>query len=175
MTFTVGILNDLDSLNPFTGIVAEAYEAMRHTGYLALAVPVELGGAGASLRQISYAQAELARHDGATALASAMHQYLTLMQGYRRRVGAPDAEGVLRRIAGEGAGREEQDDAGTQSRGTETGACRRAHSSILSSTRANGERVTSPFSSWKGMARPLLLASRIMVARLAGTFTIIAE
>ena len=26
-TFTVGILNDIDSLNPFTGIVAEAYEA----------------------------------------------------------------------------------------------------------------------------------------------------
>jgi peptide/nickel transport system substrate-binding protein len=27
LTFTVGILNDIDSLNPFTGIVAEAYEA----------------------------------------------------------------------------------------------------------------------------------------------------
>jgi peptide/nickel transport system substrate-binding protein len=27
VTFTVGILNDIDSLNPFTGIVAEAYEA----------------------------------------------------------------------------------------------------------------------------------------------------
>jgi peptide/nickel transport system substrate-binding protein len=27
VTFTVGILNDVDSLNPFTGIVAEAYEA----------------------------------------------------------------------------------------------------------------------------------------------------
>jgi acyl-CoA dehydrogenase len=82
--------------------VAEAYAAMRESGYLALAVPEELGGLGASMRQVCYAQAELARHDGATALASAMHQYLTLMQGYRRRVGAPDAEGVLRRIAGEG-------------------------------------------------------------------------
>src|SRR5690349_8839219 len=27
VVFTVGILNDIDSLNPFTGIVAEAYEA----------------------------------------------------------------------------------------------------------------------------------------------------
>ncbi len=82
--------------------VTEAYEAMRETGYLALAVPEELGGLGASIRQVCYAQAELARHDGATALASTMHHYLTLVQVYRRRNGAPDAEGVLRRIASEG-------------------------------------------------------------------------
>ncbi|MBC6448056.1 acyl-CoA dehydrogenase family protein [Actinokineospora xionganensis] len=82
--------------------VAEAYDAMRERGYLALSVPDELGGLGATMRQVCYAQAELARHDGATALASAMHQYLTLMQGFRRRKGAPDAEGVLRRVAAEG-------------------------------------------------------------------------
>lgn len=82
--------------------VTEAYEAMRESGYLALAVPEELGGLGATLRQVAYAQAELARHDGSTALAAAMHQYLTLVQVFRRRNGAPDAEGVLRRIAGGG-------------------------------------------------------------------------
>jgi alkylation response protein AidB-like acyl-CoA dehydrogenase len=82
--------------------VAEAYDAMRETGYLALGVPAELGGLGADLRQVCYAQAELARHDGATALAVAMHQYLTLMQAFRHRSGAPDAEAVLRRIAAEG-------------------------------------------------------------------------
>jgi alkylation response protein AidB-like acyl-CoA dehydrogenase len=82
--------------------VAEAYETMRSTGYLALPVPEELGGAGASLRQISYAQAELARHDGATALAATMHLYLTAMQVFRYRAGAPDAEGVLRHVADEG-------------------------------------------------------------------------
>ncbi|MFJ5984721.1 acyl-CoA dehydrogenase family protein [Lentzea sp. NPDC092896] len=82
--------------------VSEAYEAMREEGYLALAVPEELGGLGATMRQVCYAQAELARHDGATALAVTMHLYLTLMQGYRRRKGAPDAEGVLRRVAAEG-------------------------------------------------------------------------
>ncbi|WP_436494728.1 acyl-CoA dehydrogenase family protein [Actinokineospora sp. HUAS TT18] len=82
--------------------VGEAYAAMRERGYLALAVPEELGGLGASIKQVCHAQAELARHDGATALASAMHQYLTLMQVFRRRKGAPDAEGVLRRIADEG-------------------------------------------------------------------------
>ncbi|SDJ27815.1 acyl-CoA dehydrogenase [Actinokineospora alba] len=82
--------------------VSEAYAVMRERGYLALSVPEELGGLGATMRQVLYAQAELARHDGATGLASAMHQYLTLMQGFRRRKGAPDAEGVLRRVAAEG-------------------------------------------------------------------------
>ena len=82
--------------------VGEAYDAMRASGYLRLAVPTELGGLGASIRQVCYAQAELARHDGATALASTMHLYNTLAQVFRWRSGAPDAEGVLRRVAAEG-------------------------------------------------------------------------
>jgi alkylation response protein AidB-like acyl-CoA dehydrogenase len=82
--------------------VGEAYDTMRANGYLALAVPEDLGGLGASMRQVCYAQAELARHDGATALAVTMHLYLTLMQGFRRRKGAADAEVVLRRVAEEG-------------------------------------------------------------------------
>jgi alkylation response protein AidB-like acyl-CoA dehydrogenase len=82
--------------------VSEAYDAMRANGYLRLAVPVVLGGLGASIRQVCYAQAELARHDEATALAVTMHLYLTLMQGFRRRNGAVDADAVLRRVAEEG-------------------------------------------------------------------------
>jgi acyl-CoA dehydrogenase len=82
--------------------VAEAYAAMRESGYLALAVPEELGGPGGTLRQICYAQAELARHDGATALAVTMHLYLTAMQAFRYRAGAPDAEAVLRRVLDDG-------------------------------------------------------------------------
>jgi alkylation response protein AidB-like acyl-CoA dehydrogenase len=81
--------------------VGPAYEAMRAKGYLGLAVPTELGGLGASMRQVCYAQAELARYDGATSLASTMHLYNTLVQVFRRRNGAPDAEGVLRRVADE--------------------------------------------------------------------------
>jgi acyl-CoA dehydrogenase len=81
--------------------VAPAYEAMRQRGYLRLAVPEELGGLGATLRQACYAQAELARHDGATALAAAMHTYNVLAQVFRRSKGAPDAEGVLKRVAAE--------------------------------------------------------------------------
>lgn len=81
--------------------VGPAYAAMRANGYLGLAVPTELGGLGASMRQVCYAQAELARHDGAASLASTMHLYNTLVQVFRRRSGAPDAEGVLRRVVDE--------------------------------------------------------------------------
>jgi acyl-CoA dehydrogenase len=81
--------------------VGPAYEAMLAAGYFRLAVPEKLGGLGATMRQVCYAQAELARHDGSAALASTMHHYNTLAQVYRYEHGAPDAEGVLRRVATE--------------------------------------------------------------------------
>jgi acyl-CoA dehydrogenase len=90
---------DHDRANTF---VRPAYDAMRDTGYLRLAVPADLGGLGATARQVCHAQRELARHDGAAALAACMHQYNVMAQGFRRRAGAPDAEGVLRRVADEG-------------------------------------------------------------------------
>jgi alkylation response protein AidB-like acyl-CoA dehydrogenase len=79
--------------------VTEAYDAMHSAGYLRLAVPADLGGAGATMRQLVLAQHELGRHSGAAALSSTMHHYLTLVQGWRRRRGAPDAEGVLIKVA----------------------------------------------------------------------------
>jgi acyl-CoA dehydrogenase len=82
--------------------VTEAYAAMAELGYLRLAVPTELGGLGATLRQVVLAEEELGRHSGASALAAAMHLYLTLVQRMRWRNGAADAEAVLRRVAGEG-------------------------------------------------------------------------
>jgi acyl-CoA dehydrogenase len=81
--------------------VAENYEALRDAGYLRLAVPEDLGGLGATISQVCYAQAELARHCSATALAVNMHIYITLLQGFRRRNGAADAEVVLKRVAEE--------------------------------------------------------------------------
>ena len=75
---------------------------MRDCGYLRLAVPEELGGLGASLRQVVLAEGELARWSGSSALGAAMHLYLTLVQCWRRRRGAPDAEAALRRIAEDG-------------------------------------------------------------------------
>ncbi|GAA4197984.1 acyl-CoA dehydrogenase family protein [Microbispora amethystogenes] len=89
--------HDLDAT-----FVAEGYQAMRDHGYLRLAVPAEFGGLGAGLRQVVLAEGELARHAGSAALAAAMHLYLTLVQCWRHRRGAPDAEGALRRIAADG-------------------------------------------------------------------------
>lgn len=82
--------------------VAENFALLRQSGYTALAVPEELGGKGASLRQICYAQAELARYCGATALAVNMHIYLTLTNMYRLKHGGAGVEGLLRRVAHEG-------------------------------------------------------------------------
>jgi alkylation response protein AidB-like acyl-CoA dehydrogenase len=79
--------------------VTEAYDAMHAGGYLRLAVPTDLGGAGATMRDLVLAQHELGRHSGAAALSSTMHLYLTLVQVWRRRRGAPDAEGVLAKVA----------------------------------------------------------------------------
>lgn len=79
--------------------VDEAYAEMAARGYLRLPVPTELGGLGADMRQVLIAEEELGAHSGAAALAAAMHLYLTLVQCWRRRRGAPDAEGILRKVA----------------------------------------------------------------------------
>jgi acyl-CoA dehydrogenase len=81
--------------------VAENFRVLRESGYTSLGVPEMLGGGGASLRQVCYAQAELARSCGSTALAVNMHLYHSLMAAYRWRHGADAAEGLLRRIAAE--------------------------------------------------------------------------
>jgi alkylation response protein AidB-like acyl-CoA dehydrogenase len=82
--------------------VHENFERMEQAGYMRLAVPVELGGLGATMRQVCFAQAELARGCAATALAVNMHHYLVLSQGFRWRRGIAGAEAVLRRVASEG-------------------------------------------------------------------------
>ena len=61
--------------------------------------PTDLGGAGATMRQLVLAQHELGKHSGAAALSSTMHHYLTLVQCWRRRRGAADADGVLAKVA----------------------------------------------------------------------------
>lgn len=82
--------------------VTEAYAAMHASGYLSLPVPTELGGRGASMRQLVLAQEELGSWSGAAALASTMHLYLTLVQCWRLRHGAADAEAVLTKVAHDG-------------------------------------------------------------------------
>jgi alkylation response protein AidB-like acyl-CoA dehydrogenase len=82
--------------------VTEGYDALRSSGLLALAVPVELGGSGATIGEIAQVQRELAKHCASTALASAMHQHVVRFTTWRYRRGLPGAEATLRRIADEG-------------------------------------------------------------------------
>ncbi len=78
--------------------VAEAYTYLRDEGYLALAVPEELGGRGATIRQVAMTQRELAKHCASTALASTMHHHIVLTTSWRWRRELPGAEATLRRV-----------------------------------------------------------------------------
>jgi alkylation response protein AidB-like acyl-CoA dehydrogenase len=80
--------------------VHTSFETLRQAGILALAVPTELGGMGATLRQIALVERELARHCGSTALAISMHHHVTAFTAWRWRRGLPGAEATLRRVAG---------------------------------------------------------------------------
>jgi acyl-CoA dehydrogenase len=82
--------------------VSEAYDVLKSSGYLALAVPEELGGRGATIREVAMAQRELARHCASTALASVMHHHVVLFTAWRYRRGLPGAEATLKRVADEG-------------------------------------------------------------------------
>jgi acyl-CoA dehydrogenase len=82
--------------------VTENYDLLRQRRYTALAVPEELGGLGASLRQVCFAQAELAKYCASTALAINMHIYGTLTNAYNWRHGAEAAGKTLRRVVDEG-------------------------------------------------------------------------
>jgi alkylation response protein AidB-like acyl-CoA dehydrogenase len=82
--------------------VAESMDVLREAGLLAIAVPAELGGAGATPREVAAVQRELARHCASTALASAMHQHVTAFTAWRYRRELPGAEATLKRIAEEG-------------------------------------------------------------------------
>lgn len=81
--------------------VSEAYDELRTAGLLRAAVPVELGGDGATVAELTALQRELGHHCGSTALASAMHQHVVAFTAWRHRRGLPGAEATLRRVAEE--------------------------------------------------------------------------
>ena len=74
---------------------------LRDAGYLAAAVPVEYGGSGHGLFDVTAAQLELARGDGSTALAVGMH----LMTCGTEASARSWPEEARRRILGEVTGR----------------------------------------------------------------------
>jgi acyl-CoA dehydrogenase len=82
--------------------VTEAFELLRSSGWLAIAVPEELGGRGATIREVAMGQRRLAMSCGSSALASSMHQHITLFTAWRHRRGLPGAEATLKRVADEG-------------------------------------------------------------------------
>lgn len=82
--------------------VTEAFEHLAAAGLLAIGVPAELGGGGATIRELTDVQRELAHYCGSTALASAMHQHVVAFTAWRLRRGLPGAEVTLRRVAQEG-------------------------------------------------------------------------
>ena len=78
--------------------VDEAFACLRDRGILAVGVPADLGGVGATIRDVAMVQRELAHHCGSTALASAMHQHVVAFTAWRHRRGMPGAEATLRRV-----------------------------------------------------------------------------
>jgi alkylation response protein AidB-like acyl-CoA dehydrogenase len=81
---------------------SDSFEHVRQGGLLALGVPAELGGPGATISELAAVQRELAKHCGSTALASSMHQHVTAFTAWRWRRGLPGAEATLRRIHDDG-------------------------------------------------------------------------
>lgn len=82
--------------------VDESFQYLRDNGFLALAVPRELGGMGATIREVAIVERELAAHCASTALAMSMHQQVTAFTAWRYRRDLPGAEATLRRIADDG-------------------------------------------------------------------------
>jgi alkylation response protein AidB-like acyl-CoA dehydrogenase len=82
--------------------VDESLQCLRDAGLMKLSVPAELGGLGATVRQTSMVQRQLAHYCGSTALATSMHQHVVQFTAWRFRRGLPGAEGTLKRVADEG-------------------------------------------------------------------------
>ncbi len=91
-----------DARDPDSPELADAVAALRAAGLLSMAVPTELGGWGATPRQVAAVQRELARHSGSVGLATAMHQHVVLFTAWRYRRGLPGAEATLGRVADKG-------------------------------------------------------------------------
>ncbi|MDP1794788.1 MAG: acyl-CoA dehydrogenase family protein, partial [Acidimicrobiales bacterium] len=76
--------------------VVESHNALRDAGLLAIGVPEELGGRGATYRQVAMVQRELAKHCGSTALCTTMHQHIVSFAAWRYARGVPGAEAMLK-------------------------------------------------------------------------------
>jgi alkylation response protein AidB-like acyl-CoA dehydrogenase len=87
---------DHDSRGTF---VADNYADLREQRLFSASIPTELGGGGASYRELCEVIRELGRHCGSTALAFAMHTHPVAVNVYRYLHGDEGAATTLRKIA----------------------------------------------------------------------------
>jgi alkylation response protein AidB-like acyl-CoA dehydrogenase len=78
--------------------VAEAYRSFAAEKLFSMAIPRELGGGGAGFGELCDTLRELARFDGAAALALSMHAHLVAATVWRYKRGQP-GEALLRKVA----------------------------------------------------------------------------
>lgn len=90
--------HDRDNTFPF-----DTYDALRASGYLALAIPEEFGGFGATPLELMLAQQTLAWGDGSVALSSTMHHLQTAGVANNRQWPPELRARVLRDVAQDGA------------------------------------------------------------------------
>jgi alkylation response protein AidB-like acyl-CoA dehydrogenase len=77
----------------------EDFDELQASGYLNIALPTELGGAGLSLSEVNRLQRRLAYYAPATALGVNMHVYWVGMAADMQKMGAPGGEWILRQAA----------------------------------------------------------------------------
>lgn len=80
--------------------VAAHYDDLRTAGLISFAVPVELGGGGATYSEVAETLRTLARFCPSTALALSMHTHLVCASVFKWTKGMPE-EALLRRIVDE--------------------------------------------------------------------------
>ena len=79
----------------------EDFDELKANGVLSAAVPVELGGAGASVSELAAMLTTLARYSSSTALALSMHTHQVAMPAWRWRNENGVGEPLLKRVAAE--------------------------------------------------------------------------
>lgn len=89
-----------DAENRFVSANLDRLEAL---GFFALGVPAEFGGGAAPYAEVCAMLRALGRWDGATALTLSMHTHQVFVADWRRRNGGAPTEGLLKRVAQEGA------------------------------------------------------------------------
>ncbi len=83
--------------------VADNYRALASAGFFTAAIPVELGGGGASYPELCEVVRELAKGCGSTALAFAMHSHPVALNVLKYRRGDAAARATLAKLAASGA------------------------------------------------------------------------